>query len=99
MRFEAVIFAFSVLVTPLAGFSGRPPATDGPWVMVIPPWADRAAIVERAGAQLVGPAEAPFGQLVAGPDRGASERLKAAGAWLVLDADFLEGYCGPRSEL
>jgi hypothetical protein len=61
-------------------------------LVVAPPWGGgAAAVVERAGARLVGPSEAPFSVVASGVGAGA---LWAAGAWAVLDARRLAEICG-----
>jgi len=81
----------------LAGAAARAPAPGGA-LLVVAPDRGRAALLAAAGARPVGPAEAPLASLAvaAGPgaDPGLPRRLRAAGAWLVLDGTALARLCG-----
>jgi hypothetical protein len=81
----------------LAGAAARPPA-PGDVMLVVAPADRRAAALSAAGARPVGPAGAPLAGLAAqagpGADPGLPRRLRAAGAWLVLDGTVLARLCG-----
>jgi len=94
MRLEFLVMAVSIIVGPAAAVLGAPASGPGPWVIVVPPWEDVSALVERAQASLIGPAQAPFGHLVAASDPQAPQRLADAGAWAVLDATTIAQLCG-----
>lgn len=99
MRFELVVLFFAAVVGPLAGLASTPSRALGPWVVVVPPWRAAAEVVEAAKARLIGPVDAPLGVLVAAQAEGAPERLRAAGAWLVIDATLALGICGEEEAL
>lgn len=99
MRFELAVMLFAALVGPLAGLASEPSRAFGPWVVVVPPWRAAEQVVEAAQARLIGPVDAPMGVLVAAQNEGAPNRLKAAGAWLVIDATLALGLCGEEEQL
>lgn len=99
MRFELVVLLFAAFVGPLAGLASTPSRELGPWVVVVPPWLASAQVVEAAKARLIGPVDAPLGVLVAAEQVGAPDRLRAAGAWLVIDATLALGICGEEEAL
>ena len=83
------------LVLLLAGFVTlgwidlRPVGGDLPVVAVFAPWQGRAATWQaavQAGARLVAPSPLPFAVMVQSPAPGFFARLRAAGAWIILDA-------------
>lgn len=94
MRLEVFVLAVSVLVGPVVALLGAGASGTGPWLVVIPPWVEAEALVARAQARLIGPAQAPFGHLVAAADAGAPLRLGDAGAWAVVDAKAVAQLCG-----
>ncbi|MBZ4021218.1 hypothetical protein CKO11_01905 [Rhodobacter sp. TJ_12] len=99
MRLELAVIALSVVVGPVAALLGAEATGSGPWVIVVPPWTDAEALAERAQARLIGPVDAPLGHLVAAgasgtADDGAIQRLAAAGAWAVVDAETILELCG-----
>ncbi|MER5170757.1 MULTISPECIES: hypothetical protein [Thioclava] len=94
MRLEVAILFFSMLVAPLAHLSGSVPERVGLVVMIVPPWSDASVVAEDAGAQLIGPTRAPFGQLVSIDNMAQAEQLEKAGAWFLLDAEKVEWICG-----
>ena len=50
-----------------------------------------ATVAERAGARLLAQGSVPGLWLLASDDRGLADRLRAAGAWIVLDPLGLRG--------
>lgn len=65
------------------------PQPDRPLLAIFPPWWDRARAVEAvigADGRLVGLGAWPGMLVAAAPAPGLPERLRAAGAWLLLDA-------------
>lgn len=81
----------------LSAAAARPPAPGGV-LLVVAPGRTRAALLGAAGARAVGPADAPLASLAvpagAVPDPALPRRLRAAGAWLVLDGTVLARLCG-----
>lgn len=94
MRLEFLILALSVTIAPAAALFGAGASGHGPWVIVVPPWRSAADVALRAGGRLIGPAQAPLGDLVAAEAPDAVARLAAAGAWVVVDAENLADLCG-----
>ncbi len=80
------------LIVPLAGKPGK----EGPYLVVVPPWADAEALVAKAGGRLSGPRQPLFGHLANGPDGAFAGRLRAAGAWLVVGDSRLLAICGAK---
>ncbi len=73
--------------------------TSGPLAAVFPPWWSSARVLEAAASagRIVGVGAAPFVVIVAAEPGGRPDhdslRLHAAGAWLLLDPQYLGG-CG-----
>lgn len=68
--------------------------TDGP-VLVLSNWGNRAeANVAQAGGQIIGPETAAFGVFAASDHPQFSEKLRARGAWLVINSARLAAICG-----
>ena len=90
-----VLILLSLSAPPSLGLSGMRP-TDAPLRLVIfAPWTDGPALVRRAGGALVGPRDAPMGALAYAEDRAAFDsRLRALGAWAVVDGTALARLCG-----
>ncbi|MBE3639377.1 hypothetical protein [Mangrovicoccus algicola] len=59
--------------------------------------ADRHRLVAESGGYPLGPRHPPLAILAASQDPAFARRLRAAGAWLVLDAGRLAALCGVRS--
>lgn len=88
-------FAWALpVVTMLSSLAGvawltLAPQPGRPVLAVFPPWWDRARVVEaviRAQGSLVGLGAWPGMLVAAAPAPDLPERLRAAGAWLLLDA-------------
>ncbi|MEI4473646.1 hypothetical protein [Frigidibacter sp. MR17.24] len=94
MKLEILISVLSLVVTPLAHLSGTAPAQAGLVLMVVPPWADPAAVADAGRARLIGPTRAPFGTLVSVDETAQFARLQQAGAWFLVDADAARWICG-----
>lgn len=96
----------SLILMLLAGLALPPvlavraaPVGDGPRLVVHAPWTDGAALVARAGGMVVGPRDAPMGILAArGTADGFDARLRAAGAWAVIDGSVLARLCGVKAD-
>ncbi len=58
------------------------------------PRAEREIRVAAAGGRLVGLEDAAFGALAASASPDFIERLRAEGAWLVIDGRPLAAFCG-----
>ncbi|AOZ69967.1 hypothetical protein LPB142_12065 [Rhodobacter xanthinilyticus] len=94
MRIELSVLLFSALVGPLAALHAPDARSEGPWIVIVPPWRDPGTVISRAGAREIGPSSAPWGHLVAAPSPAAREALIETGGWLVMNADFALGLCG-----
>lgn len=84
----------AALSGPLAALSSAPFRPDRPALVVLPPWASAEDVVARAGGRIIGLARAPLAVLVTGQGPGLEDRLRAAGAWTVLDGSSLSLLCG-----
>ncbi|GGE45354.1 hypothetical protein GCM10011360_35680 [Primorskyibacter flagellatus] len=82
------------LGSPLLSLVNLPVAGDGVLLVLTPPWRDSLPIVERAGGRAIGVGSGPFGRFATGEGPGFATRLRAAGAWAVVDADALAALCG-----
>jgi len=71
-----------------------PASAAAPVLAVAPPWIDLDAAIARAGGRAISPAPAPLAALAVGPGPDFARRLKAAGAWMVLDGRRLADLCG-----
>lgn len=92
--FAAIAVTLAVAGPPAVAALALPAASAPVAWVVAPPWVDADAVVARAGAQPVGPVQPRLGRLVAGGGDGLEDRLRAAGAWIVLwDARLLR-VCG-----
>lgn len=92
---SAILITLSVLVLPVFGIMGQPPAGQGPRLVIFPPWRDGLALVAGAGGYPVGPDVAAMGLLaMAADDAAFDRRLKAAGAWAVVDGTAIARLCG-----
>ena len=76
------------------GTASDPASAAAPVLAVAPPWIDLDAAIARAGGRAVSPAPAPMAALAVGPGPDFARRLKAAGAWMVLDGRRLADLCG-----
>ncbi|MEI4486062.1 hypothetical protein V8J36_07650 [Frigidibacter sp. MR17.14] len=94
MKLEILITLLSLIVAPTAHAIGSRPVAAGLVLMVVPPWADAAAVAAHAGAQLVGPTSAPFGTFVSVDGTAQLDALEAAGAWFLIDGDTARWICG-----
>ncbi|WP_159441609.1 hypothetical protein [Roseivivax lentus] len=91
------VLSFFLLATLLAGpvatLAMAPPAAPGRPMLVIAWQPDR--VIAQAQGRPVGPVEAPFAVLARG-DNGFRARLAQAGAWAVLDAEWVAALCGAK---
>jgi hypothetical protein len=93
-----------ILAASLAAAIGAGPAlalamsrADGGGVLLVvsaPDAGAREALIRRAGGRPVGPAQARLAGFATSERAGFADRLRAAGAWLVLDAGRLASLCG-----
>lgn len=91
LGFASIGFAWLV---PLVS-AGAAGLEDGPMIVVSRPWGEAAeAIVERAGASVVGPSIAPLSVLAAG---ATADAYKMAGAWAVLSPQSLPFLCAEEA--
>lgn len=92
----AIVLALiaSLTVAPLCAVLAAPVAA-GPVLVVVPPWADGAAVVGASGGRLIGPGgRAPFALLAAYPSPAAARSARAHGAWAVFGGAVLAALCG-----
>jgi hypothetical protein len=88
------LVCLSLVLPQLAGLAAAPPGSEGPVLVLHAPWADGTGIVRAAGGRPIGPADGPLATLASAPDPDAfRERLRAAGAWSVLDARAIAAFC------
>ena len=80
--------------SPLLSLVNLPAAGDGGLLVLTPPWRDSLSIVEQAGGRAIGVGSGPFGRFATGVDPDFATRLRAAGAWAVVDAEALAALCG-----
>lgn len=87
---------FTLLTGPVIVFASAPvPAAANGAVLVVSGWGARAeSMVAAAGGQVYGPVRAPFGLLAFSDDPAFADRLRAAGAWAVLDGTRIANLCG-----
>ena len=85
--------AATLAAGPVLAALAAPPPADGPLLAVVAPWRDAAEVARAAGAAPVGLA-APMALLVTGEGADLPARLRAAGAWAVLDGAALAALCG-----
>ena len=83
-----------VVAGPLIGLAAAPAPRPGDVHLVIAPKERARAIVLRAGGAEVAPVAAPLAVLAASTDPDFADRLRRAGAWLVLDGQAIARLCG-----
>jgi hypothetical protein len=71
-----------------------PGGAGGLLLVVVPPWEDGAGVIDAAGGWLVGPDQPIIGIYATSDAGGFAGRLRAAGAWLVLDGQAVATLCG-----
>ncbi len=94
MRLELLLMTLSVLCAPIAALGMLPEDRPGLYLVVVPPWRAADQVIVAAGAHPVGPVRAPLGEFAAADAPGTLARLRAAGAWVVLDAKKMAWLCG-----
>ncbi|MCB1342840.1 MAG: hypothetical protein KDK24_17580 [Pseudooceanicola sp.] len=82
-----------LIVGPVVALMAAGPPRDGPVLVIAAPWHNVDAIVARAGGQPVG-LTAPLAGIAIGSAAGFPDRLRDAGALLVLDASTILALCG-----
>ena len=90
----------AILVTLVATVAaGAAPRDPSRVAAVFPPWWSSREAVSAAGSagQIAGAGGAPFILILRGEPASLSPRLRAAGAWLLLDPDAA-GQCNPFPE-
>ena len=88
----------AALLCALPGLAAAPllaaaPPAEGPVLAVAPPWRSAEAVAAAAGGWPVGPAVGRLGVLATGQGPDFPARLRAAGAWAVLNPAFAFGLC------
>lgn len=83
------LLALPIMIVASAGpFSGGP-------VLVVSPWGEATqANISQAGGRLIGPQSAPLGAFATSDDPDFPQRLKASGAWAVINGARLAAICG-----
>ncbi|MEM9552435.1 MAG: hypothetical protein AAGA05_14745 [Pseudomonadota bacterium] len=85
----------AVCAPPALAILAAPLPEDGPRLVLYPPWVDGADLVQQAGGDSIGPYRAPMGVLAFASDSEAFDRrLRAAGAWAVIDGTIIANLCG-----
>lgn len=83
-----------IVAGPVLALSRAPQQPAGLYLVVLPPWADRAAILHRTGGHAVGPEQAPFGLLLQSDVPDVARVARAAGALWVTGGATLAAMCG-----
>lgn len=84
----------------LASFAGLAPTAGRPVAAIFPPWWNATQVFEavaRAGGPFIRFGAFPFIAVTVSPDPAVAARLRAAGAFLVLDAQALGGCVARKS--
>ncbi|MBL3560308.1 hypothetical protein [Rhodovulum sulfidophilum] len=84
-----------LVAAPVLALTGRPIQTAST-LLVVGPMNGLPDILRRAGGRPIGPTRAPFALLAVADDHPEDfpDRLKAEGAWLVLDGAIAAQLCG-----
>ncbi|NIZ14457.1 hypothetical protein [Phaeobacter sp. HF9A] len=97
MRVVAMIMLIlgPLIAAPVLAITGRP-IQAATTFLVVGPMNGLPDILKRAGGRQIGPTRAPMALLAVADDHtsGFPERLKAEGAWLVLDGTIAAQLCG-----
>lgn len=95
MTWLSWMFPIAALLASVAtALVGGAPDPAAPMLVIAPPWADIAAIVEEAGGWIVGPTHAPLGALAMSGAADFAQEAQAAGAWIVTNGTALAQLCG-----
>ena len=88
-----------LFVAPVLALTGRPLQENSP-VLVIGSMSELPDILRRADGRQVGPTRTPIAMLATsdGDNGRFSKRLKAEGAWLVIDGSLAAKICGFRDD-
>jgi len=87
-------FALLIGIAPLGTILLAKPQSGQPILVILPPWLDGDALVERSGGHRIGPTLAPLALLAASRDVEFVENLRRSGAWAVRDGSVLAKLCG-----
>jgi len=90
----ALALVLSLVLVPVLTLAMTPVDPAGPVVVVTAPSANPVHIIEASGGSVIGLENAPMGTLGFSAVPGFEEKLKANGAWAVLDGRVLAGLCG-----
>lgn len=82
------------LVGPFLSLLTLPAGADGMLLVVTPPWRDALAVIGDAGGRPIGPEASVLGQFATSDTPDFPDRLRAAGAWVVLDGEAISALCG-----
>ncbi|MFL4469787.1 hypothetical protein ACERZ8_07875 [Tateyamaria armeniaca] len=92
------LIMFVLLATgPLMALSVQSSETSEITLIVLPPWTDRAQLLDAIQGFEIGPQSAPFGFLVQSTHGDLASVAYAAGAWWVTDGAGLASICGVES--
>lgn len=83
--------ALSGPVLPLFALPG---GTGAMLLVVTPPWRDSIGVIERAGGRPIGPEASLLGRFATSDGADFPARLRASGAWAVLDGQAVATLCG-----
>ncbi|QPM91607.1 hypothetical protein [Pseudooceanicola algae] len=90
----AMTFLGLCLSGPVLGLASLPRASHGLVLVLSGPWADREAAIAAAGGHGVGPTWAPMATLAQAGNPDFGDRLREAGAFLVVDGTAVAKFCG-----
>ncbi|NNE51056.1 MAG: hypothetical protein HKN30_01475 [Sulfitobacter sp.] len=82
------------LLGPLISLAAAQPAPGEVALVVAPPWVTLPPIIESAGGQPIGPVGTRLASFAQSDDAAFFARVKAGGAWFVLDGRAAAGLCG-----
>lgn len=93
-----LLFACVMTLPPLMTIAAAPPS-DGPFVVLHPPWVDGGAAVVEAGGQPIGLSDTSVTTLASAPDPKAFlARIEGGGIGLVIAADKLPFFCAGANQ-
>ena len=82
------------LAGPILPLLTLPSKVGGIVLVVSPPWADPLAVIRNASGRPIGPERTVLGYFATSETPGFTDRLRAAGAWAILDGDAVASLCG-----
>lgn len=71
-----------------------PGGTGGMLLVVTPPWTNSLTVIQDAGGRPIGPERSLLGRLATSDTQDFADRLRSAGAWMILDGQAVSALCG-----